>query len=67
MISVEEVPNMPHINEGNDVGEIIVDVIRKNNIKIIQDDVLCVASKVISIAENNIVNLNDIEPSPLGL
>ncbi len=67
MISVEEVPNMPHINEGNDVGEIIVDVIRKNNIKIIQNDVLCVASKVISIAENNIVNLNDIEPSPLAM
>ena len=67
MMTIEAVPNMPQITEGNDVGEIIADVIRKNNFRVIQDDVLCVASKIISIAENNIVNLEDVEPGQLAM
>lgn len=65
-ISIEAVPSMPQIVAGNDIGEIIVDRSREAGFELKEHDILCVASKAVSSAENNVVRLDTIEPSELA-
>ena len=62
-ISIEAVPNMPHIVVGDDIGEIIVDRSRVADFELKEYDILCIASKAVSSAEDNTVQLDAIESS----
>ncbi len=57
---------MPHIASGDDIGEIIVSKSNEAGFEFRDGDVLCVASKAVSSAENNIVEIESIEPSNLA-
>lgn len=50
-INIEAIPNIPRINKGDNIGEIIALSAVKSNFKIYNGDILCVASKAISTAE----------------
>lgn len=65
-IKVEAVPNMPHIEKGDNIGEIIVQSAIKAEFEIADGDILCVASKVVSTAEGRDISLDDIEVSDLA-
>lgn len=65
-ISIEAVPNMPQIGAGDDIGEIIVDRSQEANFELQEHDILCIASKAVSSAEDNIVRLDSIEPSAVA-
>ena len=65
-IKVEAVPNMPHIEKGDNIGEIIVQSAIKAEFEIADGDILCVASKVVSTAEGRDIRLDDIEVSDLA-
>jgi len=62
-INVGGIDNIPIIKPGDDLGNIICEALTNNNIQLLDNDVLCVASKIVSISENRIVNLNGIIPS----
>lgn len=59
-ISIEAVPNMPHIQEGDNVGEVIVTTARAEGLSFEEGDVLCVASKAVSLAEGRLVALDTV-------
>lgn len=65
-ISIEAVPNMPHIVAGDDIGEIIVDRSQEADIELKEHDILCIASKAVSSAEDRIINLNEVKVSHLA-
>ncbi|MDZ3952322.1 coenzyme F420-0:L-glutamate ligase [Bacillus thuringiensis] len=65
-INIEAIPNIPRINKGDNIGEIIVMAALKSNIKIKNGDILCVASKVISTAEGQDIALNNVKPTALA-
>lgn len=58
--------NIPRINVNDDISSIIVSTIIKNEIEIHEKDIICVASKVISISENRIVELSKYKPSSIA-
>lgn len=66
MITLREIPNFPVIEKESNIGEVIVENLIKNKIFLSDGDVLCVASKIISIAENRIESLEGVSPTPLA-
>lgn len=65
-ISIEAVPNMPQIVAGDNIGEIIVNKSQETDFELKEHDILCIASKAVSSAEDNIVQLDTIEPSDVA-
>lgn len=65
-ISIEAVPAMPQIVAGDDIGEIIVNRSQEADFELKEYDILCIASKAVSSAEGNIVQLDAIEPSDVA-
>ncbi|MDR2338208.1 MAG: coenzyme F420-0:L-glutamate ligase [Deltaproteobacteria bacterium] len=67
MLLLEEIPNFPIVNLGDDLAQIIVSQIVEKRFDLQDGDILCVASKVVSTAENRLVNLDTIVPCELAL
>ena len=57
------IPNIPIINIGDDIAQIIVNNCKESNIQICDGDIIVIAQKIVSISENAIVNLNHVIPS----
>jgi coenzyme F420-0:L-glutamate ligase len=57
------VQDMPIIEQGNDLGDIICGKLDEADVRLKNHDILVVASKVVSIAEGRVVDLNTVEPS----
>jgi len=57
------IPGIPMVKTNDDIGQIIFDSAEKNNFKFKEGDVIIVAHKIVSIAENATVKLSDITPS----
>jgi coenzyme F420-0:L-glutamate ligase/coenzyme F420-1:gamma-L-glutamate ligase len=55
---------IPEIHPGDDLGAIIADALRAEDIGLRQDDILVVTQKVVSKAEGRLVELASIDPSP---
>lgn len=56
--------NFPLVEPGQDVAELISAALVNNKLALLQGDVLIVAQKIISKAENRYVRLADVEPGP---
>lgn len=65
-ISIEAIPNMPQIVAGDNIGEIIVDRSQEAGFELREHDILCIASKAVSSAEDNVIRLDAIEPSDVA-
>ena len=59
-IIIETVPNIPYIEAGQEVGDVLLDAIDSAGIQLEENDVMCVASKAVSVAEKRQVNLIDV-------
>ena len=57
------VENIPMVEPGDDLSEIIVDGLTSMGEVLLNGDVIVIAQKIISKAENRYVNLNDVTPS----
>jgi coenzyme F420-0:L-glutamate ligase/coenzyme F420-1:gamma-L-glutamate ligase len=57
------VPGLPLIHPGDDLAALIVDALRTEQLQLISGDIVVVAQKVISKAENRYVELRDVHPS----
>jgi len=55
--------DFPLIKPGDNIAKIIVETARKNGLKLENGDVMAIAQKIFSKAENRIVKLRDIFPS----
>jgi len=48
---------------GDDIVEVILQSLNKENIELDDNDVLAVASKILAYAQNRVINLKDVKPS----
>lgn len=61
------IPGLPLIQPGDDLGALIVDHARRADFPLRDDDVIVIAQKVVSKAENRRARLEDVTPSPHAL
>ncbi len=66
-ISIIPVRGIPEIVPGDDLVKTVLDALRGNGVSLENWDILVFAQKIISKAENRIVRLKDVEPSPFAL
>ncbi len=57
----------PMIHPGDNPGEIILHSLKENQITLQENDLLVIAQKIISKAENRLINLEDVIPSSEAL
>lgn len=67
MITIEALHNFPKIERKCDLSAEIIKTIKKEEFNIRDNDILCIASKLISKSEGLFVDLNSINPSQLAL
>ena len=66
-ISIIPIIGIPEINPGDKITKIISETISKKKISILNGDILVIAQKIISKAENRIVDVKKISPSPFAI
>lgn len=66
-LTLTTLPNIPLIQRGDDLAEIILRGLYDARIELQDDDVLVLAQKIVSKAEGRMVRLNDVTPSPRAL
>ena len=66
-LSFIRVDNIPMVEPGDDLVEIILGGLESMGEALQPGDVLVLAQKIVSKAENQYVNLNDVTPSPAAL
>ena len=66
-ISITALSNFPDVREGDDICEIICRCLDLDNISLLDDDVVCVAHKIVSKAEGRVVALSNVTPSEQAL
>ena len=62
-VQVIAVENLPLIKKGDNLGQLIVEAAKKQNTPIQEKDVIVVTHVVVSKAEGNIINLDEVKPS----
>ncbi|MEM7519616.1 MAG: coenzyme F420-0:L-glutamate ligase [Pseudomonadota bacterium] len=62
-VQVIAVPGVPDIRPGDDLAAVLGDCVAASG-GLVANDVLCIAHKVFSKAEGNIIRLSDVAPSP---
>ncbi len=58
------IPNIPLINAGDRLVEILLPAIEASDVQLIEGDILVVAQKIVSKAEGRQVSLSSVMPSP---
>jgi coenzyme F420-0:L-glutamate ligase/coenzyme F420-1:gamma-L-glutamate ligase len=59
--------DIPLIAPGDDLGEIILEGLRRSEVNLLGGDVIVVASKIVSKSEGRVVHLSQVTPSPEAL
>lgn len=54
---------IPLVKKGDNISDIIVSALKKQNISLKNQDIILIAETLISKSEGNIINLNDVNPS----
>lgn len=63
-VTLTAIPNVPDIKPGDDLAQLLGDALDAADLPPRDGDVLCIAHKVFSKAEGNVVRLADVTPSP---
>lgn len=66
-LTLTTLPNIPLIQRGDNLAEIILRGLHDARIELQDDDVLVLAQKIVSKAEGRMVRLKDVTPSPRAL
>jgi coenzyme F420-0:L-glutamate ligase/coenzyme F420-1:gamma-L-glutamate ligase len=67
LIQIYGIKGIPLIREGDNLGHLIFDATQKQGLKLLEEDVVVVAQKIVSKAEGKRVNLDEVKPSRLAL
>lgn len=65
-ITLTAIEGIPMIMPGDNLAELIAHAIARMDLQLRDGDILSICQKIVSKAENRLVNLNDIEPSALA-
>jgi coenzyme F420-0:L-glutamate ligase/coenzyme F420-1:gamma-L-glutamate ligase len=65
-ITLTAIEGIPMIKADDNLAEIIAEAIARMDLQLRDGDILSICQKIVSKAEKRLVNLNDIEPSPLA-
>jgi coenzyme F420-0:L-glutamate ligase/coenzyme F420-1:gamma-L-glutamate ligase len=65
-ITLTAIEGIPMIKPGDNLAQLIAHAIAQMDFQLRDGDILSICQKIVSKAENRLVNLNDIEPSPLA-
>src|SRR5262245_57158021 len=63
-LSLYALGGVPVVQPGDDLAGLVLEALRRSELELRHNDVLVVASKVVSRAEGRFVDLSSIEPSP---
>lgn len=63
-LTLSAVPGIPEVTAGDDVAAAILAALAAAGFDLVDDDVVCIAQKIISKAEGRMVRLNDVVPGP---
>jgi coenzyme F420-0:L-glutamate ligase/coenzyme F420-1:gamma-L-glutamate ligase len=63
MVSIIGLEGFPVVRAGDDLAKIIMETAEKNGVPVEDGDIVVVAQKVVSKAEDRVVKLSDVEPS----
>lgn len=66
-ISIIPITGIPEIRPGNDLVKIVADAVFKQDISIINGDIIVFAQKIISRAEGRVVKLREVHPSSFAI
>ncbi|MBS7615237.1 coenzyme F420-0:L-glutamate ligase [Candidatus Bathyarchaeota archaeon] len=66
-IEIMPVIGLPIIKEGDDLGELISEAAKKQDTPIQEGDIIVVTHVAVSRAEGNVVNLDEVVPSPFAM
>ncbi|MGL6206617.1 MAG: coenzyme F420-0:L-glutamate ligase [Lactobacillus panisapium] len=66
MLTIKGLHNVPQISAPCDLPKTLAEIIKKESFKIVNGDIICVASKICSLAEDNIIDLKTIRPTSLA-
>lgn len=66
-LTLTPLTGIPFIRPGDNLADIVVDALAKTGITLADNDILVFAQKVISKAEDRLVNLATVTPSPAAL
>jgi coenzyme F420-0:L-glutamate ligase/coenzyme F420-1:gamma-L-glutamate ligase len=61
------IPEIPLIIPGDDLTGIILKALSNTKISVQKDDIFVIAQKIVSKAENRLVNLTDVSPSKIAI
>ncbi|TLM99066.1 coenzyme F420-0:L-glutamate ligase [bacterium] len=67
MLSIYPIHNIPLIQPGYDLAAILLMALGENQLSLQEGDILVLAQKIVSKAENRLVNLTQVEPSPRAI
>ena len=67
MLSLAALSGIPLIRQGDNLADIVLNAIQKNNIALEDGDILVFAQKIVSKAEGRAVNLATVIPSPRAI
>ena len=66
-LKVTGLPGLPEVAAGDDLPHLIAQAIRGSDLRVHNGDILVIAHKIVSKAEGRVVNLEEVDPSPLAL
>lgn len=62
-LSISTLSGIPMVKQGDDLAEIILDSLKRNELSLEPGDIVVVAQKIVSKAEGRLIRLNDVTPS----
>ena len=65
-LTLTAIEGIPMIMPGDDLADLIAHALERMDLRLRDGDILSICQKVVSKAEGRLVNLSDIEPSPLA-
>ncbi|RJS74586.1 coenzyme F420-0:L-glutamate ligase [Candidatus Bathyarchaeota archaeon] len=65
MYTVQIIPieNLPIINKGDDIGKLVCEAAEKQNTPLKEEDIIVITHVIVSRAEGNVINLDEVVPS----
>ncbi|MGQ9468766.1 MAG: coenzyme F420-0:L-glutamate ligase [Nitrososphaerales archaeon] len=66
-IKIMGIKEIPEVKPGDNLADLLIDVIQRQGIKIMDNDVIVVTHKIVSKAEGRLVDLRKIKPSDFAL
>ena len=62
--SIAPIPGMPMVEPGDDLAQLVIQALDAADTSLVDGDIVCLAQKVVSKAEGQLFDLEDIEASP---